>query len=386
MRAVRILTTRHEIEAIREWWQSEVADPNAELDHYFCVIDSRDWVLGPLVVAVFDHGTPVAAVAGRLEHLRYRTRIGYVTVRGPRGVALEVVQGGVLGTADGRVSRTIVRALRTLLRRGVADLVRLPYLLPDSGLLEHARSGGLLTDRYPESILRWSVDTTSPYDTYLSSLGRSTRKHLRNYRNRLRREFDGNLRTVRVTGFADLVEHLPRMESIARRSYQRALGVGFGDHTEMRTRLRLAADRNMMTAYLLYGADALLAFDIQFRFGGTCYLDSGAFDADYGHLHPGTVLLHEEIADACSSSEFRALDFGFGDAVYKQIYGTGRVELTSMRLFATRGAGPSTWLVHSLSGALRRSAARALRALGAVAAVKRGWRRFARKTTVAGYK
>jgi CelD/BcsL family acetyltransferase involved in cellulose biosynthesis len=81
------------------------------------------------------------------------------------------------------------------------------------------------------------------------------------------------------------------VEEIARKTYQRGLGVGFADTTRMRQRLELAARKGWLRAYLLYLGERPCAFWIGMLYGDTFVSDYTGYDPDLRQFSPGIGLV-----------------------------------------------------------------------------------------------
>jgi CelD/BcsL family acetyltransferase involved in cellulose biosynthesis len=89
---------------------------------------------------------------------------------------------------------------------------------------------------------------------------------------------------------------------------------------------------------------------------GVYHLQSTGFEPRLSELSPGQVMLVRVMRDLHESG-VRAIDYGFGDAGYKRIYGTESWDEATIFLYASTREGRSARLLHRLAGAATRLAA-----------------------------
>ena len=76
----------------------------------------------------------------------------------------------------------------------------------------------------------------------------------------LERDFAGEARFQSVRSERDVEEFARKADEISKKTYQRALGVGFTNDLAMRELLRAMAQRGALRACLLYVGDRPVAF------------------------------------------------------------------------------------------------------------------------------
>ena len=189
---------------------------------------------------------------------------------------------------------------------------------------------------------------------------------------------------VRICCFRE-VDELERVmrdvEQIAAKTYQRGLGVGFADDDQTRRMLRFGVSQGWLHAYVLYVADAPCAYWIGNRYQNVFYGDFVGYDSSYGKYAPGKFLMLKAIEDFCQEG-IREIDFGLGDATYKQGFGDSQWEEARICLFAPSLRG--IWL-NSLRisiGFVDQAARRMLKETAILAKLKKMWRdrlRFTRR-------
>jgi CelD/BcsL family acetyltransferase involved in cellulose biosynthesis len=124
---------------------------------------------------------------------------------------------------------------------------------------------------------------------------------------------------------------------------------------------------------VLYLDDKPCAFEIGHVAGESVIIAAKGFDPAYGNHHVGKVLQLKMLQDLCDDPTVSVLDFGFGDAEYKQKLGTRSWEDTNVLIYgrtarAFRAATGRT----AVLGADR--LARRMVGTDRIARIKRRWR------------
>jgi Acetyltransferase (GNAT) domain len=248
--------------------------------------------------------------------------------------ALQVVDGGIVG--EGGVLTALVGALRDALESGEADVVLLPPLeLGSAPEAAFASLGGPL-DRQP-LIASWTrrlLQLPASFDEYLASRSHKTRKGVRQDERRLATAFGDRLSIETLREPGDLARLVTGADRVAGSAYQRGLGGGFSDTQEQRELARVGLEHGWLAGYLLCLDEAPIAYWLCSLYGGTMLLRTGGFDPAYGEHRPGIHLLMRVIEDACADPALNTLDFGPGDAAYKQQFSNASREERNHVVFA----------------------------------------------------
>ena len=174
-------------------------------------------------------------------------------------------------------------------------------------------------------------------------------------------------------------EDLPRvlhdLETVAEKTYQRGLGVGFTASEETRAILDLATKRGWHSASVLYNGDDPIAFWTGWQYRRTLYISTTGFDPAFAELGVGSYLLAAMIRDFCGNRSFDAVDFGPGDAAYKRHFGNESLLEQDFFVFAPTLRGAFLNAARTSMGAVNIGAKRLLERTGSTARVKRIWRR-----------
>jgi hypothetical protein len=369
------------LEELREFWSSRQTWPAGNLDFFLTVMCTSPEVVRPHVVVIFRDDQPQSLLLGRLERRKIPLRLGYLGLSTPNLNILTFDDAGLLRDVSGADSELFIREILDALRSGEADAANLHHLDTTHYLSRSAKSlpAYLSSDRLPLVEVLW-MRRFAESGSFLESLSAKERYNQRRRRRRLFDEFGGE---VRVECFRDggRIEQLMKdAESVASKSYQRGLGVGFIHDERTQLRLRLAAKQGVLRAFVLYLANKPCAFWIASLCAGVFYSDCLAFDPAYAKYGPGSYLAIKSIEAVRSDSRgppVTALDFGPGDAEWKAHLGNHRRQLTSLYIFAPTIKAVTCNLLRTVVGLADRSIKAILTRTGLLIDIKRQWRRLA---------
>lgn len=352
---------------------------NAEPSHYASVIESLGADAAPEVAVFHDgDGRPRALVAARRSRESQRHRIGYVALRGPRLRRLCVVHGGLLTDGTPGAAAAVVEWLRGRLRDGDLDQVMINRLPLDhelaGAMTDAALFPGALRER-PER--HWRFDfAEGPFE---ATLRRFSRKHRYNLRRAGRQLAAGGgdgaapARLRIVTEPADLGAFAEFAASVTAAGYQGRLGAGYLDRPVQRALLLAAASAGRLRAYMLGDGDERIAFQAGIVADDVYHLLFTAYHPRFARHSPGQVLLLRAMEDMHAAG-VSSIDYGFGDAPYKDTYGTGsRLEAT-VHLYAPTPRARAARAAHRLIESADRGARAAAERLVGLGLVRRRWR------------
>ena len=317
---VEVARTFEELDRLRPVWDELPWErEEAAHDYYVARLRSRPEVQGPFAVLVHDEAGAIGGIAGRLEERRLKTAVGYKVIYAPRVRLIHVVDGGI-AIGNPAALRPLLDALEGALARGEADAVAFPPLELGSELLAAVSALGDPSRRQP-LIAPWTrrrLVLPETFEEFVSSRSANTRWRIRRDAKRMAATFGDRL-TVEIIRDGSGVERLVGdSDRVARSTYQRALGAGFSDTPEQRALATVGLEHGWVRGYLLYLDGDPIAYWLCSTFGGTILIRTAGFDNAYAEHRPGIHLLMRVIEDACADPALRTLDFGPGDAAYKQ--------------------------------------------------------------------
>jgi hypothetical protein len=382
--AVRIIRDVKEIEDIRGAWKSWHHHPNSDIDFYLKIVHSLPEVLSPYVLVLYRHGEPESILVGRLERGRIGYTLGYGTVYSAPLRKLTFIYGGGLGTSRVENCGTLIDQIVKSLRKGEADLAELRYVRTDSPIYFSAKQtpGGLSRDYFPATQMHRSTQLQDNIEDFYGRLSSKARKNLKWQAKKLLQDFAGNVRVDCLRQPSDLDRLFQDVEGVAKKTYQRGLGVGFVDDANMRERFKFVADRGWLRTYVLYIADKPCAFWAGSLYGHTFHSDFMGYDPAFAKYSPGMYLVTRAIENLISGNEVdrpAQIDWGLGDAQYKEVLSDSAWEEASLYIFAPTLRGLRLNAFHTPVALMDRALKKMLERTKLLQRVKKTWRNRARQ-------
>jgi CelD/BcsL family acetyltransferase involved in cellulose biosynthesis len=380
---VDIARTVDDVESLRGAWDTVPwGTDEAELDLFLARLNARNGVIGPFAVLVSADGKPAAAAVGRIESGEMRTNLGYRVVYAPTVRMLRIVDGGLVATDSGAVA-PLLEALEAALADGEAEAITLPALPVDSDLFAAVSQlgGRLERQRFLSTWTHRRLVLPASADDFLASRSWETRRGIRKTANRLQKSLGEELRFEILRDPSSLDQLVRDLDRISEAAYQRALGAGFSDTPEQRALAQAGLEKGRLRAYVLYRGDEPIAYWLCGIHGGTMFLKTTGFDHAYASHRVGIYLLMHLIEDACADPALAVIDFGPGDAPYKQQFSNESDRERSVVVFARtfRGRRINAWRTAILGAGLL--ARRAADAADLTERIKSRWRGRLRKTS-----
>jgi CelD/BcsL family acetyltransferase involved in cellulose biosynthesis len=176
----------------------------------------------------------------------------------------------------------------------------------------------------------------------------------------------------------DLPEICERIESVACTTYQRGLGVGFINNAETRDRLALFAKRNQFRVCLVEVNGQPTAFWLGTIYRGVFHSGALGYKPEVEDYGVGTVLFFRTVEELAREG-VGCVDFGQGDADYKERFGDRSWKEADVHLFGQTSRGRLFQMYVGGADVLDRVARATVRRLGVFARIKQSWRARLRK-------
>jgi hypothetical protein len=94
----------------------------------------------------------------------------------------------------------------------------------------------------------------------------------------------------------------------------------------------IAAEQGWYRSYILYLDSCPIAFAVGYQYQNTYYLDEIGYDLKYKNMSAGNFLIYSVIEDIMTNNVPQAINFGYGENLYKKIYGNTEVPATNLLL------------------------------------------------------
>jgi hypothetical protein len=320
---------------------------------------------------------PVAMVLGTTGKDRIRCSIGYKRFWLPPLQCLSVTYCGLLGQMTGETSAALLGEMGRLLRSSEADVVSFVYVDTRSPLFKAVAAGTSWWCRSHFNRLSPHRTMAVPtcLETFYQSCSRKHRAVLRRHMRKIEERFPGRAVVTRYTQEDSVDSFLDIAARISARTYQHTLGCGVSSDDRTRRSLHRAARKGWLRAHVLSLAGAPCAFQYGMVYRGKYLLEQMGFDPRWKDLSVGTVLFLNILEDlCCDENNVRVIDFGFGDADYKERYGQTCWTDVSFHLFAPRVRPLLANLIYSSTTGLSGGLTCFLERTGSLRWIKRYWR------------
>ncbi len=302
----------------------------------------------PLPLRVSDEAGRSSIVLGRLSRETQRIRVGYLSIRLPSLLTYTIIYKGIIGSCHPEV---IAHALPVWLRseHGAEQIVfaKLPADSEFTQIVKRHRHATALAAE-----CHWRLQLPETFEALLARHSSKHRQRLRWERRKLEETLNRPLEHV-VLGSPDQVETiLAACEAIGSRTYHAKVGGMVRQDPVWRTMLESLASLGCLACHQFRIGGDPIAFVLAAHHERVTHIIAMAHLAEHSRYSPGKHLLLEVIRDSCERG-MHWVDYGFGDAQYKQIYGSHCEQevtllLTSPTLRATmvRNAAATATSVH----------------------------------------
>jgi hypothetical protein len=375
---VEVARSVEDVEAMREAWEAAcVTDVDSDIDFFLTVVRSSGAVIRPHVIRIRRPASPDIFAIARLEEYPLRLALAYRTVARPRLRALVVTFGGIVGADTPEDFRLALRELRRPIQAGHAEALVLRRLDRNSWKYDVAsQTAGLWRIHGLGWVNRWTAEVPADLDTFLASRSAKSRQTVRRQDRRLVRTYDGAVRVRRFSCPTEAADLVRDTETVAARTYQRGLGVGFHADQVSGALTELGLRRGWLQTWMLYIREQPVAFWTGTTYAGTFTVGTPGFDPAYAKDSVGRYTMHRMIEDVCADGRVTRLDLGQGDAEYKELFRPSRTEEADLVLLARRPRPGCLGMVASalstLNTAGKRTALRSTSGRRIVHALQRG--------------
>lgn len=376
-----VATTRDEARSIQSDWQEAVdtlgtGTIDAAPDFLLSMVDSLGPGAQPYVALTRSDDRVSAALIGRRVQRRIPAKLGFLRVPSPKLDGLEIVHGGYLSDGSPESLLWLQKHLRSLLLTRRVECISLLHL----GVEHPGHSqlvAGLLPGRRPRvtTTQHWLARLVDPATgEKLERHSSKTRRTFRYKDRKLREHFADDVVIEGVRKPAELPQYISAAASIGARSYQKGINVGVQDDARWNTLIGALAQQDRLSGHLLVAGGTPIAYALGSLYRSTYLLIATSFLPEYRQLSPGAYLLRSILAEL-EASGVATLDFGFGDAEYKRLYGNVCVRESLLRFYGLSTRARVAEAIHRATSGLTHRLQAALQGGRFEAQVRRVWRR-----------
>ncbi len=374
---VSVLRSVQAVEALRDFWCRHVSVPIVDIDFFLTEIQGRDDFLRPHVIVLNQKGHPVAMLIGRIVEGRIDLKFGYKTIYCPKVRYIKIIYGGILGDISSSRGIALVNELLETLARGEADYVYFDHLEVNSTIYELAlKMPGLLgRDLFPATYIHRKLSLDCDLSEFYQRRSRNTRENAKRYTKRLEKKFGDKLFIKKFCNEDEIDIAMRDMEVVAAKTYQRGLGVGFYNNKAHYSRMKLALCRNWKRIWVLYIEDKPCAFWHGYFYKNVFWIDIPGYDPEYRSDRVGLYLFIKMIEDLCLDQNVKAVDYGFGEAQYKQSFSDEVWDEGVVYIFSPRFKGIWVNSVRTLIDMTSRLARWTMERINMQQKIKTAWRK-----------
>lgn len=373
--AITELSSLEALEAVRPLWEACQQHPLADFEFYAVICRARSDRTQPCVLVLWRDQTPVALLAGRVDTEHKAIRIGYATLASLTVRQLRFIAGGALGDLSEQHLACFIHGVDRLMRaKGIAVAVF-------EGMTEGTAAHGHLRDAFGTwrratvdgASRHWRMALSDTWEGFMKTRPAKHRYWLNRLPRMLQRQFPGRWHIDTFTAPETATGFVDAAERVASSAYHRSMGAGFCKNEEYTERVKLEAARGRLRGYVLTIDGHPRAFWYCVVYRDTLHLIATAYDPAYKAFELGTLLLMRVFKDHCGNG-VREVDFGLGDADYKQRFGTDFVVEALVSVFAATPKGLVLRCLYGLLHTLNQAGRRAVDGLGATRRLKTLWR------------
>lgn len=334
-----VARTVEQVQALREVWEATpVAVLDADLDFFLTVVQHAPWVVRPHVVHVARPGRADLLVVARIEDVELPLTLGYRVLRRRRVRAVVLAFGGLLGGECPADDDLMLSELVAPLLAGEAGVLLLRQVEVGSDLARAVSRAAPWWRRLhgQRATDRWIAPVPDTVERFLARRSRRSRSKLRNLDRRLVKDYGDRLR-IRLFRRPEELEQLEiDLETVAATSYQRRLGAGHRGDALDHELLAVGLRHGWLSAWVMYVDDLPVAFWHGTTYAGTFATWTPAFDPRLAKDSVGRFTMLRMVTDLCADPEVKVLDFGQGEAVYKQAFALAARREVDLRVVAPR--------------------------------------------------
>lgn len=373
---LKAFTSFEDLLSFEEFWKCHQWHPNADWDFYHVIVRTRSEVISPVLMVASENDKVIAICPGRIEATVMPIQFGYAKLASPQVKQLVLINGGFIGHWGLEACEQLIIFLEQYILNQQYDLAMISQVKLDSPLhkclLSVPKHRRALSASEPSR--HWLMQLPASWPEFLQNRSKKHRYWIKRLNNIMDRDFPDSW-SIKKIEFPSQVQHfLNAAEVISNSTYHSGLGAGIVADEQNLQRLNLEAKKGQLSAYLLYIRDKPSAFWYCSIYREALHLCSTGYVSTLRHYELGTVLLMKVFQDHCGSST-TVVDFGLGDAAYKQRFGTNNFNENSFLILAPSFKGRSLRLIVSISTHSNAIMKRLLDRFRVTQAVKTFWRR-----------
>jgi hypothetical protein len=377
---VNHLTSIEAVNSFRTEWQAlrDIVYPDS-------VHSDIDWFLSftqpsinlPHVLAFKKHGALVAIIAGYIYDRLVPFKLGYFKLGQFKAPAFSTTYQCCMIHPDFIELDSLREILCKELKKDALSFMYINALPIESQLYNVLRKPQFLksmTLAYPpEPHMTMRLENT--LEKTITAKGSSVRAYLKRTNRKIdlsAKNSEYMMRCFKTKN--ELDTYFEHAEVVAKKSYQRALGVGFKLTDQHFRQAEIAANRGWFRGYVLYKNTIPVAFEEDYVCNGHCFNPYVGYNQDYRQSSIGTVLMVNAWKEMITNANAKVYDFGFGDGEYKRRFFDESVKEGELLILSITVKNFFIHTLLSLNLGIDSMIKKTMKSLGVYNVIKRVWR------------
>ena len=352
----RAVSTLNGIEEMRHSWEELQSRSGrclqTDIDYYLAEIASKNGASCPHVIVLYKNGAPVSALIGTIEDAPFELRLGYKVLFQPKVRLLKFDHPPTIGDDSHAACKRLLSVLKDSLTQFKIDVITFKNIKCDSHMYEVASACiyPLIRRLVLPQTKRWMLLLPESYEVFYSTRSKHIKRNTKQGFFRLTRDFPDTVMYKRFSQKSELDVAMSHVEAVARKAWQRRMGLGFFLDDRHRARYRSSIAHGWLRIYVINIKDEPVAFWIVFRYGNTMTIEYTGYNPEFSNYTVGSILLMKMIEELCSDSDISVVDYGPGPDTYKSLYGNQSWDETQVYLFAHSSRGLAFNVIWSALG------------------------------------
>ena len=333
------ITSLEEISSIKKEWQQlvdnlEETNVYIDPDYFARSFNSRAKDAIPFILLFQKDEIPKAILIGWTKDQKVPCSLGYLKFDTPNLKSLEIEIGGIITDNTDKSAEIIKSYLNKILKEREIELLLVDHIAQANPVWNSLVNGVGLNSKaiYKESVAWVSKIYDKQTDSVNEINSSKTRAKFRRKSRRLLEKFDNQLELRTLSSQDDLDFFIKNADIIGQKSYQYAIDVGIKDNKTWRDTLHSLIEGNYFRSYLLMNNERPIAYSYGIIYKDYFYQFATSYDPEFRKYSPGEYL-RLEFTKKLVDEKIGFIDYGYGDADYKRMFGTHSTEEATLKIY-----------------------------------------------------
>jgi hypothetical protein len=289
----------------------------------------------PKIVLFKKLQTPIALIVGWINQEYIVTNwFGYFKLHSPQLNCFEIENNGVITDGSQEAEQVVCDFFKSQLKNREIELFSFNHFSSQNPLWSELISTKRVCSKpiYKNSV-NWITTLRNSRTGKLNNVhSKKTLQKLSRKANKFKKSFDNDLEIKSFNTKNEINSFICNAEVISKHSYQYSINIGVSNNLYWKNFLASLADGDYLKAYILFVKNEPVAYIMGAKYSNVLFLFATAFNSKFGNYSPGEYLRHELIGNFIEQG-IDIIDYGYGDAIYKQRCGTENIREASIRIY-----------------------------------------------------